>query len=314
MADATTRLVIGGAALTRLDDIALGETLTAFAASGGRWLDISPAYGGFRKMNLIGMAVRRWAPMLRPLIKLGYFADGLSYRDPAKLREQCARSVEEFGVAPAAIMLHEADWKTWWLETGAPAITLAAGDVIASGVAATLAGLGRDYDCKTGLSGNNAEALSVAMQACPTANIVMMAKQTDLLWSSGDRLAARLASEDRTVLLAAPFHQGWLLRLRDIHQVRPGLKPFAARLAEMLAHAGRTVQDIAIPFLNTLHPHAAVVVGAMHASEVQLARNGISTTVPRPLFDSICANRRPGAAMPGRPLMKSSDDLLEIQW
>jgi aryl-alcohol dehydrogenase-like predicted oxidoreductase len=310
----STKLAIGGAALARLGEKALSDALSAYASAGGQWLDISPAYGGWAQVSAIGAAVRREAPNLRPLIKLGYFADGKSYRDPVRVRAQCARLVQAFGVAPVAVMLHEADWKIWWQEVEHPAGLLGPNDTITSDVPAMLEGLGREYGCKTGLSGNNADALATALSACPEAQIVLMAKQTDLLWSSGDTLATRLVAEGRTVLLAAPFHQGWLLRLRDIHWIRPVLKHSAHLLGDILASAHVTVEEAAIPFLRSLHPGAAVMVGATQLSEVRLACEAIDRPMPQPLFDRIVANRCSAAAMPGRPLMRTSEDLLAVRW
>jgi aryl-alcohol dehydrogenase-like predicted oxidoreductase len=303
-------VVLGGAGLARLEPRSLLDTLAAYVACGGKVIDVSPAYFGWEGLERLGAALSAFGQDLRPLIKVGYFRDRSAYLDPSRVRAQARRVVALLKHPPAALLLHEADWDTWWLDGGPWARGLGQQDQAAVSPAIdVLRDLGQAWGVRVGLSGNNAGRISAGLKWCGGAD-AMIAKQVDLLWSAGDDVVER--QDGHGTLLAAPFHQGWLMRLGALGEAREDMRSAARALEQLLEERELTVAQIALPFLAARWPGAGIVVGAVSPAEVETAFASLSMRLETDLLDQLQHNRRRAAAMPGAPLREGNDDLLAI--
>jgi aryl-alcohol dehydrogenase-like predicted oxidoreductase len=301
--------ILGGAALCHLTEFELGNLVSAYASLGGSRVDISPAYGGWSAVERLGKVLRQVSPQVRPILKLGYFQRSASYADHAALAAQAHRAIDALGQEPASILLHEADWDAWWPSGVAP-WTRFAEDLPELALAATLRDIARPFGCKIGVAGNNAERVLAAAIALG-GDTLMLAKQIDLLWSAGDDVA-RVWPMRGELLLAAPFHQGWLFKLDELADRRPDLCGAASELAVILAEFQVSPVSIALPYIAAGWPTASVVVGCASTSEVNAAFESLRTHIPDELIKRIGANRQRAPAMKGVPLHEAEDDLLTI--
>lgn len=307
-------LALGGAALSRLPERQLAATVATYAEMDGRLFDVSPAYGGWDGVDRVAAAIRQWVPDPAVIIKLGYFDDPDKYRCRSAIRDQCHRLIERTKINPCVIMLHEADWAAWW-RLAAIGELLSDGETgLDPGGAYYLRELSQEIGCASGLAGNHANALSRATEMMPELDAVLLAKQVDLLWGTGDAMAASLASADTAVILAAPFHQGWIFRLGELARARPEMCPAIERLAALQEAEGTEACDWAIPFLRVHMPGCSVMVGATTPDEVRDAFAAFKRELCPELYASIAANRICASAMQGLPLKRARHGLLALEW
>jgi aryl-alcohol dehydrogenase-like predicted oxidoreductase len=296
-------LVLGTLAFRALPERKCYAILDCFFDHGGKWIDTASLYGHGEVEARLGRYLKTHAPDARLATKIGHFRTAGYYTEAGKLREAMDASCQRLGRAPDVIFLHEADWRVWW-ERGAPPLE------IFSSVRAVelyehveqLREYARPYGALLGMTGNHAEALGAVLSQLPAGliNVLLVAKQYDLLWRTGRHVAEGLrARADVECWLGAPFHQGWLFRLDDLSKQVPLAAPHAARLGSLLARQALSVADVAIPFIRMTQPHARVVLGAASVEEVEKALHAARTRLDEGLIAQLLAQGFEGEPMPG---------------
>ncbi|MBO9123758.1 MULTISPECIES: aldo/keto reductase [unclassified Rhizobium] len=288
------RIILGTFALADATQDEFDAVLDTYLESGGEWIDTAFAYGYGSAELKLGSYIRRRGANVRISTKIGHFPEAPGYRRPGAVNDAFAAMQERLGRLPDQILLHEADWVVWWRDDGQPFQILPEGamtpelqtapallDVQA---AAARAGI------RWGFSGNNAPTLGRASYRV-TPDVVMVAKQYDLLWRSAEPLVEIASMKEFDLWLASPFHQSWLFRLPELARFGDEANPQIARgaraLEELTSATGRGIVDLAIPFLLDRHCDTRIVVGARSAEEIAGVINATREPLPIEVTDAI---------------------------
>jgi aryl-alcohol dehydrogenase-like predicted oxidoreductase len=292
------RVALGTLSLRAASERDFRGILDRFFAAGGEWVDTASFYGDGDVERRLGAYLRSRALRPRLCVKVGHFRSASDYRCARAVREAVSRSVERLGCEPAAVMLHEADWGAWWEggarpgELAGPGATFEAGAPAWEAVREEAASFG----AKRGISGNNAPVLERALARLDP-DVVLVAKQMDLLWRSAGSIVGEAARRD--VWLGSPFHQGWLFRLPELTSAPGPLGEAAGRLALLLARGRTTVERTAIPFLLDQAPDPKVVVGVDTIEQLEAALSSATTVLDRELLDALKEVHHFGGPMQG---------------
>ncbi|MFG1347887.1 aldo/keto reductase [Xanthobacter autotrophicus DSM 431] len=273
--DRRHRLVLGTFTLAEAPQDVWDAVLDEYVAAGGEWVDTAFAYGHGEAERKLGSYLRRRSASLRISTKIGHFSDHAAYRDPGALLQAFEQSRERLGRLPDQILLHEADWRVWWHKEGKPFEIRSAKDLTDGGQSAPCLAAVRkiadQFAIRWGISGNNtAPLMHAAIDAKP--DVILVAKQLDLLWRTAEPLAARAQAGAYDLWLGSPFHQGWLFRLDELaafgERCNPDVAQGARDLAALLSRVGTGLVELAIPFLLDRHDITRIAVGVRQPGEI----------------------------------------------
>lgn len=262
--------MLGTLHLRNVSDRQLASVLDAFLGAGGRWIDTATLYGGFGLLRAIGRRLSTAGVDTRVWVKVGYFDRRESYRDDGVFRDTAARACEAIGPYARVVALHEGDWATWWRHDRDPGVLSDADDgPLVEQRIERFTAIAGELGTDLGVSGNHAAALRHVLKHAPSVAAVMVAKQYDLVWRNATALIEHSRKLD--LVLGAPWHQGWLRDLDRLLIQRPHLEPAITRLRHLCRRTGKSVDEVALPFVLQAAPDAMVAVGARSAAEVEQA-------------------------------------------
>lgn len=280
--------MLGTLHLRDLQERELGCVLDAFITRGGQWLDTATLYGGARLLSRIGQHLRRTKARVAVWVKVGYFPRSSDYRDDARFAAIAGQALEAIGPAATVLAVHEADWRRWWVPE-VPGVEL----VQPQDDPHVAARLGRFDEIagrlgvRLAVSGNHAAPLARVLACATTRTAAMIAKQYDLVWRSAAPLIEEAQLSQRSLVVAAPWHQGWLHDLDRLCGRRPHLVPAIGRVRAVCAAAGLSVAAAALPFLLQASGASLVAFGARTEAEVAAAIAASNVALPPGLFEQL---------------------------
>jgi aryl-alcohol dehydrogenase-like predicted oxidoreductase len=266
------RLVLGTLHLRRLKMKKVFDLLDYYFCSGGKSLDTAYLYGHGEVEHLIGEYVRAFNPGCHITTKVGYFNDSKIYVDFIKLRSKIFEAIDRLNCIPEYILLHEADWSTWWYSDAQPG-ELATDAILEKGnfdLFFKCLELGKEYGFRVGISGNHAPVLQ-RLASILHPSLILVAKQYDLLWNSALSLINQAENSNYLVLCAAPFHQGWLYKLNELKNKLPHLSHRIMALNKLLHKNNLKVEQLAISYiLSSTNSSTKVVFGVESLEELKI--------------------------------------------
>jgi len=266
---ARDRLVLGTLALAPVTEPERDEIINHFLDWGGVWLDTASLYGDGELERYIGRY--RKGRTVKVSTKLGHFKSRRSYAQRSELLKQIRLQTERLCGWADQVLLHEADWPVWW-RCNVSSLDYSHA-VIQSSEAWQLLGLmAKDNGVRIGMSGNDAHVVGRLADLLQP-DVVLIAKQYDLIWRNAHHLA-RQTNRSTELWLAAPFHQGWLFRLQELARIRPDVAAVAKKLESALPSDKNARARIAMAWLKLNAPTSRIVAGVASLDELKILLDG----------------------------------------
>ncbi|MBS0186133.1 MAG: aldo/keto reductase [Proteobacteria bacterium] len=240
---------MGTRPFTQIKEKEVFEILELFFSNGGQYVDTSFFYGYGKVEKMIGKFNRFYQPQAIYISKIGYFTNLEDYKNINKLQEAVQKSMENLFYHPKYILFHEADWDVWWSKTKqlGNLINLKKLNEINYQIYYQFSSFLKSLDILPGISGNNAHIIEELLALNP--HLVLLSKQYDLLWRNGKNLISSAKENKFFLCLGAPFHQGWLFKLKNLIKKRPQFKKEIEELIEVITNASYPLDHIALNFL-----------------------------------------------------------------
>lgn len=266
------RLVLGTLHLRKLKMKKAFSLLDYYFCSGGKSIDTAYLYGYGEVEHLLGEYIKIFNPDCKITTKIGYFNDPTIYIDFSKLKRKILEAIDRLNCLPEYILLHEADWSTWWCSDAQPG-ELATDHILAQGnfdLFFKCLELGKEYGFQVGISGNHAPVLQ-RLASILRPSLILVAKQYDLLWNSAKNLINQAKNNNYLVICAAPFHQGWLYKLNELQNKLPHLSHRMIALNHLLHKNNLKVEQLAISYiLSSTNSLTKVVFGVSSLDELKV--------------------------------------------
>ncbi len=289
------RFCLGTLSFMQLDKSEVADILDCFFLSGGTHLDCSLFYGGERKINDIVdiIKVNNYPAVVN--VKIGHFSDMENYHNIAVLSKIIEGIKGKLKFNLCSVSLHEADWAIWWNKKYRP------GYILTKNIPVTLktniVKLKEIVNCqgmKFGFSGNHAAGLEQAVNIIKP-DIIMLAKQFDLLWRTAKDFLDNCSYTGMEIHLASPFHQGWLFRMNELEIMFPQHEVLIRKLRELTGDDTNMIVDLAVSFQLVSYAHTRVVIGVDSVKQLRLIFDACNKT---PNHQKIREIRRSGIVMP----------------
>ncbi|KJS17069.1 MAG: hypothetical protein VR78_06570 [Hoeflea sp. BRH_c9] len=287
------RLVLGTLSLAALSESERHRIVDRFLEWGGEWIDTAGLYGDGDLERFIGEC--RAKQNLKVSTKLGHFEFQHCYVQSGELIKQAQLQRARLGGWPDQFLVHEADWPVWW---GKDVRSLEHPHHVIrnSAVWQLLRLIAMEDGIRIGISGNDARVLrSLADVLQP--DVVLVAKQFDLLWRNAQDFVDDPGAIGE-LWLGAPFHQGWLFRLKELAETRADLRDFALRLQAFLPGDTNARVRFAIAWLKANAGSARIVAGVSSFEELQVLLEGWEAP-DVPMLEGVLETGFRGPPMPG---------------
>jgi aryl-alcohol dehydrogenase-like predicted oxidoreductase len=295
------RVILGTRPFTQIREKEIFSILEYFFSQGGQYVDTSYFYGYGKVEKIIGKFIKTYNPKILLISKIGYFNNLEDYKDINKINLAIERTCENLFFTPNYILLHEADWKIWWSKAGQLDQLIELDDFKNlnfelyykfNEILDKLSILG-------GISGNNANIIQKLLFLKP--KIVLLSKQYDLLWKNAQPLIFDSMRSDFSLILGAPFHQSWILRLNELSKKNPQISKEIRQLNKIVSNHSYTLKHIALNFIVQT-TECKIAFGVENKRELDENLRNLITLLPDNLIEELKKIRVFLPPLPG-PLM-----------
>ena len=238
------RIVLGTRPFIHVNEKEIFQILEHYFSCGGRYVDTAYFYGYGRIAKLIGTFNKLYKPNAIYIYKIGYFSKGNDYRNIDFLKLAVEEACANLFTLPRYVLLHEADWSIWWRKTNRLGTLISPNnmDLLDLEIYEKLNVFLKSISILSGISGNNAECLSILLRIQP--DMILLSKQYDLLWKN----AQSLMHYKGLLALGSPFHQGWLFKLKELAQKLPQISNDIKKLKKVIESYSYSLDHLALNF------------------------------------------------------------------